>query len=320
MQDPHSGVKVAVLWEPYISIARQLGYNVVLSSRDIPAIVDVIVASKQAIESRPEMIHDFLGAYYRRVDLANQDSDLLISQIAQDARISLSDAQRIKEGINFFSSVEAQQWMNDGTLRKRIASTAALLVLNGKLQKRPENFSDLYEPKFVEEAVKNTQALIALVRADNPSLAERLAGSLQPSARQSTTQGFAGEAIGNLQLKGEIQFAINSASLTQTGEKTISNVAKELQEFNPQTVAIRVIGYTSETGDAVFNEGLSERRAQTVVDALKKAGVRLPIVALGKGSSFPLPNIPPQDRRNQRTKNSVRKKVIKSLIYVFKLL
>ncbi|NJP20986.1 MAG: hypothetical protein HC763_20560 [Hydrococcus sp. CRU_1_1] len=219
LQDPHSGVKVAVLWEPYISIARQLGYNVVLSSRDIPAIVDVIVASKQAIESRPEMIHDFLGAYYRRVDLANQDSDLLISQIAQDARISLSDAQRIKEGINFFSSVEAQQWMNDGTLRKRIASTAALLVLNGKLQKRPENFSDLYEPKFVEEAVKNTQALIALVRADNPSLAERLAGSLQPSARQSTTQGFAGEAIGNLQLKGEIQFAINSASLTQTGEK-----------------------------------------------------------------------------------------------------
>ncbi|NJP20985.1 MAG: OmpA family protein [Hydrococcus sp. CRU_1_1] len=88
----------------------------------------------------------------------------------------------------------------------------------------------------------------------------------------------------------------------------MSNVAKELQEFNPQTVAIRVIGYTSETGDAVFNEGLSERRAQTVVDALKKAGVRLPIVALGKGSSFPLPNIPPQDRRNQRTKIQLEKR------------
>jgi OmpA-OmpF porin, OOP family len=310
LQAQSENVAAAVLWEPYVTKARSAGYTVALSSRDAPtAIVDVIVASDRVLESNPQVVSAFLEAYYRRIDRLHREPDLLTSQIATDGNLSAAEAQSVVQGIDFFTSPEAKTWMNDGTLTKRLGATAAVLALSGKITQIPESFQSLYDSQFVTKAVENTEKLIDLVRADNPALANKLRGQANDN---KSAIGFAaapwaiastqGETeIGNLQVQGTISFKTESSSLTAQGRQTVLQLASNLNEFNPDTVAVEVIGHTSKTGSPNFNKALSSRRAQTVAEALKNAGVKLEIITVGKGDSQPLPGIKLYDPRQQRT-------------------
>lgn len=305
MQDSGENVAIAVLWEPYVTQARQQGYNVILSSEDAPnAIVDVIVASDRLIESNPGVISGLLESYYRRIDANARDATQLQTQVAEDGDLSVEDAAAIINGIDFFTATETQNWFTDGTLERRIGATAAVLTLSNRLDAVPENASELYTDQFVAAAAENTQTLIELVRADNPDLAEKLEGrsntvTATPVVSDSDIQSA--PAIGNLQVRGQVGFATGSANLTEEGKATLNKLASEIQEFNQQTVAVRVIGHTSRTGSADLNQALSQQRASVVVNHLKGMGVKLNILPEGKGFSEPLPNTDPADSANQRT-------------------
>ena len=111
MQDPNQNVAIAVLWEPYVTQARQKGYNVVLSSNDAQdSIIDVIVASNPLLESKPEVISALLEAYYQRIDANVQDASQFQLQIAEDGGLSPTDADAVLQGIHFFTAAEAQNW------------------------------------------------------------------------------------------------------------------------------------------------------------------------------------------------------------------
>lgn len=306
MQDPANNIAIAVLWEPYVTQARQQGHTVVLSSQDAPGtIVDVLVASDRLIQSNPEILNEFLAAYYRRIDANVRDSSQLQTQIAEDGNLSASDASAILQGIEFFTSVEAQSWLTDGTLERRIVATAAVLTLSGRIPNVPDTPASLFTQEFITRAATNTQTLIDLIRADNPELADRLAGQGRainaPAPQLEASQVQVAPDIGNLQVQGQVEFATGSAQLTAQGQQTLNALTTEIAEFNPQTVAVRVIGHTSSTGTADLNLRLSQERAQAVVDYLRGRGIQHNIVAEGKGFSEPLPGIPSEDSRNQRT-------------------
>jgi OmpA-OmpF porin, OOP family len=298
-------VAIAVIWEPYVTQARQQGYTVVLSSQDAPgAIVDVLVASERLIQSQPGLLSELLEAYYRRMDANVRNSTQLQAQIAEDGELSSADAASVLQGIEFFTAIESQAWFNDGTLERRIGSTAAVLTLAGRLNEVPQNPTALFSSEFITRAASNTQSLIELVRADDPELADRLAGrgrDVTAATPLETSQIQAAPDIGNLEVKGDVGFGVGSAQLTTTGQQTLNQLAQEIQEFNTQTVAVRVIGHTSQTGAANLNQTLSQQRAQVVVDYLRNQGVQHNIVAEGKGFSQPLSGIAPTDERNQRT-------------------
>lgn len=305
LQDPNQNVAVAVLWEPYITKARQQGYTVVLSSKDVPgAIVDVIVASNQLIQSQPEKISEFLTGYYRRIDSNLRDTSQFQNQIAEDGKLSPSDANFVLQGIDFFPALEAKEWLKDGTLEKRIGSTAAVLTLAGKLNQVPENPKDLFTSEFITKAASNSQNLIDLVRADNPELADKLTGKgkvLASNNKLNANQIKAAPNIGNLQVRGDVKFGISSAQLESEGKQTLNQLAQEISEFNRQTVAVRVIGHTSQIGSADFNQKLSQQRAQVVGNYLRLQNIKHNIVVEGQGFSQLLPGISPNDPRNQRT-------------------
>lgn len=305
MQDPSQNVAVAVLWEPFVTQARQQGYTVVLSSRDAPgAIVDVMVASERLMQSQPGIISALLENYYRRIDSNVRDASQLQAQIAEDGGLSPTDAGAIIQGIDFFTATEAQTWMTDGTLQRRIEAIAAVLVLSGRLNDVPSQPETLFTPDFLAEAAKNTETLIELVRADNPDLADRLAGVETQAIvvpQVSAEQVQAAPDIGNLDIQGKVEFATGSAQIAGNGQQTLNALAQEIKEFNPQTVAVRVIGHTSKTGDPGLNQRLSQQRAQVVVDYLRSQGVQHNIVAEGKGFYLPLSGIDPADPRQQRT-------------------
>ncbi|MBV9385830.1 MAG: OmpA family protein [Chroococcidiopsidaceae cyanobacterium CP_BM_ER_R8_30] len=305
LQDPKQNVAVAVLWEPYVTQARQQGYTVVLSSKDVPgAIVDAIVASNRLIKTQPEKISELLAAYYHRIDGDLRDASQLQNQIAKDGKLAPSIAGAVLQGIDFFPAVEAKDWLTNGTLEKRIGSTAAVLALTGRLNQVPQNPQDLFTSQFITKAADNTQNLISLVRADNPELADRLAGKGQavtPNRKANASQITTAPTIGNLKVQGEVEFNSDSAELTDKGKQTLNKLAQEISDFNVQTVAVRVIGHTSQTGLADSNQSLSQQRAQVVVDYLRSRGIKNNILAEGKGFSQPLPGIPPDDPHNQRT-------------------
>lgn len=305
LQDMSQNVAIAVLWEPFVTQARKQGYTVVLSSKDAPtAILDIIVASDRLLELRPDLVSQFLESYYRHIDANIRDPSKLKIQIAADGGLSTDEATAVLEGIDFFTSIEAKNWISDGTLEKRINSTAAVLTLSGKLNQVPDNVASLYTAQYISEAAKNTQLLIDLISLDNPELAKRLMGEGNTiSTTPAVTPEEIREApdIGNLQVRGEVKFASGSANLDQASQQTLANLAEQIAEFNAETVAIRVIGHTSKTGDRQFNQKLSQQRAQVVVDALRNQGLKHNILAEGKGFYLPLSGISPEDPQQQRT-------------------
>jgi OmpA-OmpF porin, OOP family len=304
MQNPKENVAIAILWEPYVTQARQQSNTVVLSSQDTPnTIVDVIVASDRLIQSRPEQVAQLLNAYYRRIDSNAQNNSQLKQDIAEDGQLSPKDAATVMKGIHFFTSLETQRWFSDGTFEKRIGSTAAILTLAGKLDRVPAQPKSLFSDRFIKGAIANTQNLINLIRASDPQMAAQLAGNQNTIASNQSNNAQLQSApnIGNLALKSQVSFEAGSSQLTIDGQKTLHKLRREIAEFNPQTVAVRIIGHTSQIGDAGMNQALSQLRAQAAADYLHSLGLKHKIIAQGKGFSEPLAGISPEDTKNQRT-------------------
>lgn len=96
--------------------------------------------------------------------------------------------------------------------------------------------------------------------------------------------------------KGDFFFDFDSSSLKPGAYSEINRVANVLNKY-PQTT-IRVEGHTDSTGPEVYNQMLSEKRAQSVKDALTQTGVsssRIQIV--GFGESQPISSNDAMNRR-----------------------
>lgn len=96
--------------------------------------------------------------------------------------------------------------------------------------------------------------------------------------------------------KGDVFFDFDSAVIKPGAYDEIDRTAGVLNRY-PQTT-IMVAGHTDSSGSEVYNQQLSERRAQAVRDALVNRGVdprRLRVV--GYGESRPISSDPAANRR-----------------------
>jgi outer membrane protein OmpA-like peptidoglycan-associated protein len=96
----------------------------------------------------------------------------------------------------------------------------------------------------------------------------------------------------------DILFAVDSATLTPTLIGDLQDVARSLNNYPNTTV--QVVGHTDNTGDAAYNQRLSEQRAQSVASVLINGGVapsRLNIV--GRGENNPIASNQTAEGRQQ---------------------
>ena len=92
---------------------------------------------------------------------------------------------------------------------------------------------------------------------------------------------------GTLVTFGDVLFDFDKASLKANSRDSITTLANYLIK-NPDRKVI-VEGYTDSKGSAAYNQGLSERRANAVKNALVRAGVEPSrIVAQGYGKEYPV--------------------------------
>ena len=88
-------------------------------------------------------------------------------------------------------------------------------------------------------------------------------------------------------LSSEVNFAFDSDALTPAAESTLDEVARRLREHTD--VRIRIEGHTDSVGSAQYNQGLSERRANSVRTYLESQGIAGDrMIAVGYGEERPV--------------------------------
>lgn len=88
-------------------------------------------------------------------------------------------------------------------------------------------------------------------------------------------------------LSQDLLFATNSTTVSGVSQNELRIVANSLNQYPNTTV--NVIGHTDNVGEASFNQGLSERRAQAVSAILRGGGVSPNrIRSIGAGENNPI--------------------------------
>lgn len=101
-------------------------------------------------------------------------------------------------------------------------------------------------------------------------------------------------------LPQDILFATDSFAVKPALMDDLRAVSRNLQSYPNSTV--QVIGHTDNTGDAAYNQALSERRASSVANVLIGAGTSpARIVTIGQGENVPVAsNLSPEGRALNR--------------------
>ena len=88
-------------------------------------------------------------------------------------------------------------------------------------------------------------------------------------------------------LPQDILFDVDSASVRPGLRDDLMTVASSLRDYPDSTV--QIVGHTDNTGDAGYNQQLSERRANAVADVLMDGGVGFSrIQTFGRGENQPV--------------------------------
>ena len=130
-------------------------------------------------------------------------------------------------------------------------------------------------------SIKREQEVLTKAEESSSRKSEEVLAKAEESSTRKTID------VLTVTFKSDYLFAVNSATLQPGGIDEITRVAQVLNQY-PQTT-IQIAGYTDSTGSDEFNRKLSERRAESVRNALSKAGVdsaRMKIV--GYGESKPI--------------------------------
>lgn len=111
---------------------------------------------------------------------------------------------------------------------------------------------------------------------------------------------FVETSRGSVATIGEVYFEFDKATLLPIAERKMDKIAEAVQTLSTRKVLIS--GHTDSQGDVTYNQGLSERRANTVLNALVKRGVNMSrLKARGFGQQQPIAsNATPEGRQQNR--------------------
>ncbi|MBA0167965.1 MULTISPECIES: porin OmpA [Pectobacterium] len=90
-------------------------------------------------------------------------------------------------------------------------------------------------------------------------------------------------------LKSDVLFNFNKATLKAEGQQSLNQLYSQLSSLDPKDGSVVVLGFTDRLGSEQYNQALSEKRAQSVVDYLVSKGIPAnKISARGQGKSHPV--------------------------------
>jgi len=138
--------------------------------------------------------------------------------------------------------------------------------------------------KAIADANNRRNAVLLVAREDDAARARAKSRELEVAlADLKASKSDRGVVI----TLGDVLFATGSADLKSGSRQTLDKLTAFLQAYPKREVQID--GYTDNVGSADYNQGLSERRADSVRDALTRMGIaRERILTKGLGESSPV--------------------------------
>ena len=191
-----------------------------------------------------------------------------------NARKSLEAANRLAEAKGKRTDIEYEA--NNAVTSAQIASEKILTaqaneeIANGTAQRQ----AVLLQARERESQRSADQASASAQRVDS------LEAQLADLKVQKTERGL-------VLTLGDVLFDTGQATLKSSAYATLDRLATALRDKSGRKVLIE--GHTDNVGSDESNQGLSERRAQSVQSALMQRDVaRSQITAMGKGENFPI--------------------------------
>jgi ABC-type nitrate/sulfonate/bicarbonate transport system substrate-binding protein len=265
----HTENKVFVLWEPYVSLAKEKGAQVLVDSSHFKGIiVDVLVVQPKFRQEHPgnveavvrtylDLLHEWKGPPDRMAGLVLEDAQKVINEPNID---SLEKARKVADGIwwkntaeNYahFGLLQGPKAKNLQRVDDMVARIKAILVktldpgdppltvVREDKHIRPDFLKQLYDQRhFAEEPVR-----------DEPTIQKRTDGEwdkLRPVAAFPVK---------------EIQFSITN-NMTGDYEEELKTLADSLRQW-PQYY-LRIEGHTTNVGDPEANMKKALQRADAV--------------------------------------------------------
>lgn len=156
--------------------------------------------------------------------------------------------------------------------------------------------------KLMKHLILLLWALPTLAIAQSTPLnVEEMVRALTPPAKTRSL----GITARNLQpsLDLTIHFDLDSAVIRQESKKPLQDLATALRDGRLGSFKFQVEGHTDSRGSAAYNESLSSRRAESVVDFLSTEGVTPDrLVSVGKGFREPLDTVDTKAAINRRVR------------------
>lgn len=185
---------------------------------------------------------------------------------AKTAEAEIADASRQRDRVQ----LEARTAEAERATREAAAANAQIAVA----QQQAQN---------AQQQAQDAQAQAAAAQQQAAQLAERsarLEAILVELHAQKTERGM-------VVTIGDVLFATDRAELTPNGMATVRKLAEVMQQNPDRTVLVE--GFTDSTGSTAHNQDLSDRRAQSVAQALTGLGVPRERVAMrGYGEAYPV--------------------------------
>ncbi len=284
--------KAFVLWQPFVSRAlQQKDAHVLLdSSRLRGYIVDVLVAQRQFLHDRPDLVRSFLEAYARTAYRYSQQTNDLVQLVKADARqtgaetLDDSQAASIVNGIRWKNILENYAHFRlTGTtdpddvasLEDMIANITEVLVKTKALSEDP--LSGRHNTLYYDRPLGEMRAAqfhpakgLNLVSGLGPDPA------LEPVRRDQAPTTLSPQQWQTLRPVGELRtqpilFRRGLAEVSLDSERDLQELARRLQAF--PRFYVRVIGHARAEGDPEANRALAQARAEAAVRQLVRQGL-----------------------------------------------
>jgi len=185
---------------------------------------------------------------------------------AKSAEAEIADASRQRDRVQ----LEARTAEAERAKREAAAANAQAAAAQQQAQS-------------AQQQAQDAQAQAAAAQQQNAQLAERAArleAILVELHAQKTERGM-------VVTIGDVLFATDRAELNANGMATVRKLAEVMMQNPDRTVLVE--GFTDSTGSSAHNRDLSERRAQSVAQALTSLGVpRERVATRGYGEMYPV--------------------------------
>lgn len=194
----------------------------------------------------------------------------------------------VKETPEPLQAVQLAIQVIDGTTKKLVNATVYMTEKNKSARITPKNVSEgNYSQEFKNTTAKEYRIMVekeGFMFKDVVVTIPAMTASTQKIEQKITLEK---PRVGQKIVLRNVYFDFNRATLTAESLSELQKVVN-LMKNNP-TLKVEIAGHTDNVGSATYNQVLSQRRAQAVVNYLVDRGIaRTRLRAMGYGESRPL--------------------------------